>query len=174
MKTEAKNAGTAISKLAQSISLKDDTIKIPTIIKAGAVAWAGTKLITGDKKAAKTKQMAVTTEVKPVRPPAPIPADDSTKVVVLEVPKIAPKIVPTESPNKARSILELKPELDSRARSSSSEKIPERRPVPIKVPTVSKTSDKEKAKIVIKTTGNLERSENKDGIPAEVKITPKV
>ena len=128
----------------------------------------------GDKKAAKIKQMAVTIEVIPVRPPAPIPADDSTKVVVLDVPRMAPKIVPTESPKSALSILELKPVPDSKASSSSWEKMPDRRPVPIKVPTVSKTSDKEKAKMVIKTTGKRDRSLKSEGIPAGVKMTPKV
>src|SRR5699024_9925115 len=109
MKTEVKNAGTATEKSDHSISAKLETIKIPTIIKAGAVAAVGTILITGAKNAAKIKHIAVETEVNPVRPPAPIPAADSTEVVVLEVPNIAPKTVPIESANNARSIFEVIP-----------------------------------------------------------------
>ena len=47
------------------------------------------------RKALRAKQMATTTLVRPVRPPAPMPAALSTKVVVLEVPKMAPMEVAT-------------------------------------------------------------------------------
>ena len=93
--------------------------------KAGAVASGGTIPKTGDRNIAKMKQTAVDTEVIPVRPPAPIPAADSTNVVVFDVPKIAPMIVPIESPNNARSIFELKPEPSSKAFISASVKIPD-------------------------------------------------
>ena len=120
------------------------------------------------------KQIAVTTEVRPVLPPAPIPAALSTKVVVLEVPKIAPIDVAVASANSALSILELKPLPLSSAFSSSSEKMPLRRPVPMKVPIVSNVSDILKAKIVMSTNGIREASANRDGSPCDVKIAPNV
>jgi AGZA family xanthine/uracil permease-like MFS transporter len=45
------------------------------------------------------------TEVRPVRPPAPIPAADSTYVVVFDVPKIAPIEVAIASANNAIAIV---------------------------------------------------------------------
>ena len=45
------------------------------------------------------KQIATTTLVRPVRPPTPIPEALSTKVVVLEVPKIDPTEVAMASAN---------------------------------------------------------------------------
>ena len=49
-------------------------------IKTGktAVAADGTAEMTGERKADSAKQIATTTEVRPVRPPAAIPAEDST------------------------------------------------------------------------------------------------
>jgi hypothetical protein len=58
--------------------------------------------INGENKLLKANKAATTTEVKPVRPPAPIPAADSTKVVVFDVPKMAPIDVAAASANKAR------------------------------------------------------------------------
>lgn len=40
------------------------------MIKAGAITQRRHKLTTGERKSANTKQIAVTTDVKPVRPPA--------------------------------------------------------------------------------------------------------
>jgi len=77
MEIIVKNAGTAISNFFQSISPKDETIKIPTIIKAGAVTAAVTTLSNGEKNSASKKNPAVTTAVNPERPPAATPADDS-------------------------------------------------------------------------------------------------
>ena len=51
---------------------------IPTMIKIGAVAAVGTIARRGLKILDTAKQMATTRAVKPVRPPAPIPAADST------------------------------------------------------------------------------------------------
>ena len=72
-----KNAGTAISNFFQSISPKDETIKIPTIINAGAVTAGVTTLNNGEKNSANKKNPAVTTAVNPERPPAATPAEDS-------------------------------------------------------------------------------------------------
>ena len=144
------------------------------MIREGAVPAAGTTPISGAKNALTTNRIATTTAVKPVRPPEPIPAALSTKVVVLEVPKIAPKIVPIESAKRALSILELKPFPSSKAFSSSAEKIPVRRPVPINVPIVSNVSDRLKAKIVIKTSGRREVSVNNDNSPSLPNAAPNV
>ena len=78
MKIDAKKAGTAHSKSVHSISLKLAHIIMPTIIKTGAVACAGTRPAAGAMMMAKRNIIAVTTEVRPVRPPAPIPAALST------------------------------------------------------------------------------------------------
>ena len=78
MKIDAKNAGIASSKSVQLISLNEPSIITPTMIKTGAVAALGTIEMNGSKTDDKRKQMAVTTDVKPVRPPAPIPAADYT------------------------------------------------------------------------------------------------
>ena len=58
-------------------------------------------------------------------------------------------------------------------RMSSSLKIPERRPVPIKVPKVSKVSLSEKAKMVISTRGIRAGSEKRPSSPSLPKATPK-
>ena len=76
-----------------------------------------------------------------------------------------PMDVAMESANSARSILELKPEPFSSDFSSSSEKMPVRRPVPMNVPMVSKVSDIENAKIVTSTSGMRAGFENSAGNP---------
>ena len=48
---------------------KEETIKIPTIIKAGAVTAGVTTLNNGEKNSASKKNPAVTTAVNPERPP---------------------------------------------------------------------------------------------------------
>ena len=50
----------------------------PTMTSTPAVAADGTAEITGDRKIDSAKQMDTTTEVRPVRPPAAMPAEDST------------------------------------------------------------------------------------------------
>ena len=55
MKIPAKNAGRASSKSLQSISLKEDAIRTPTITRAGAVAAEGTALTKAAKKAERAK-----------------------------------------------------------------------------------------------------------------------
>src|SRR5574344_980296 len=126
------------------------------------------------KNALNMKQIEVTTEVRPVLPPAPIPAADSTYVVVFDVPNIAPIDVAVASANNALSIFDEKPGLFSKAFVSSSENIPVLIPVPIKVPIVSNVSDIENANIVISTNGNFVWSVNNEGSPSLVNITPNV
>src|SRR5699024_7092927 len=79
-----------------------------------------------------------------------------------------------ESANKALSNLDLKPGCCSKANSSSPEKIPVWRPVPIKVPSESKVSDKLKDKIVTNTNGIRCASVNKLPIPCEPKAAKNV
>ena len=78
MKTEVKKAGIASDKSSQSTLLRLESIITPTIIRIGAVAAFGTIDTTGLKKLEMAKSTATTRAVKPVRPPAPIPAADST------------------------------------------------------------------------------------------------
>ncbi len=79
-----------------------------------------------------------------------------------------------ESAKSALSILDLKPVLVSKAFSSASLKMPLRRPVPIKVPIVSKVSERLKAKIVTRASGIFAPSEKSEPRPSFVNITPKV
>ena len=67
----------------------------PTITKAGAVAKDGIARKIGDKNRDNPKRIAVVTAVRPVLPPSDTPEALSTKVVVVEVPRIAPKVVAT-------------------------------------------------------------------------------
>src|SRR5699024_44161 len=76
-------------------------IRTPTIINAGAVTSDVITLNNGEKNNASKKKPAVTTAVKPDRPPAPTPADDSIKDVVVDVPTTAPTTVALESANSA-------------------------------------------------------------------------
>src|SRR6478609_7448331 len=85
-----KNAGTAISNFVQSIFPIDDTINTPTMISAGAVTADVTTSNKGKKKRDKRKHAAVTSEANPVLAPAATPADDSTKEVTVDVPRIEP------------------------------------------------------------------------------------
>src|SRR5206468_2807911 len=96
--TTVRNAGIAYSSLCQSISPSARAISTPTTTSAGAVT-AGAPATTansGKKNIATRNHAAVDTAVSPVRPPALTPAVDSTYAVVVEVPMIAPAVVPTE------------------------------------------------------------------------------
>lgn len=81
----------------------------PTTTKTPAVAAEGMAEIRGERNIETKKQSATVTEVRPVRPPAAMPAEDSTYVVTLEVPNRPPTDVAMESANNALSILELNP-----------------------------------------------------------------
>ena len=78
IKIDVKNAGMASSKSAHLMFLRFDNIITPTMIKIGAVACVGTIDTKGLKKLEIAKSTATTRAVKPVRPPASIPAADST------------------------------------------------------------------------------------------------
>lgn len=72
------------------ISLTPSNIRNPTKISAGAVAKDGMDVNSGEKKVASRNKIPVVIAVRPVRPPTATPAEDSTKVVTVEVPKTAP------------------------------------------------------------------------------------
>ena len=75
-------------------------ISAPTIINAAEVTSTEITFTSGEKNIATKKQAAMTTDVKPVRPPTAIPADDSTLVAGVDVPKIAPMTPAAESASK--------------------------------------------------------------------------
>ena len=75
-----RNAGNASSNESQSISFTTLIIKLPTIIKAGAViAATPDKVLTkGPKNAATINRTPTVNVVRPVRPPTATPDEDST------------------------------------------------------------------------------------------------
>jgi hypothetical protein len=103
MLNTVRKAGKASSNSLQLILAILPIIKLPTIIKAGAVMAAipDTALTSGPKKADSKNKTATVTEVQPVRPPAATPEVDSIKAVVGLVPKIDPIIVAIESESRA-------------------------------------------------------------------------
>src|SRR3712207_1772427 len=90
-------AGTKVFKSLKSKNCTFLNIYTPTIIRAGAVAYPGTTPTKGANTKDNTNRIAVTTDANPVLAPAAIPAEDSTKVVTVEVPITAPKIVDATS-----------------------------------------------------------------------------
>ena len=82
MKTIVQNAGSAFVMSLKSMSFTPPSIKIPTKIKAGAVACAGIIEIIGTNIIDSKNKSAVVRLVSPVLPPSAIPADDSTTVVL--------------------------------------------------------------------------------------------
>ena len=108
----------------------------PTITKAGAVAKDGIARKIGDKNRDNPKRIAVVTAVRPVLPPSDTPEALSTKVVVVEVPRIAPKVVATASARSAPLIWGSFP---------SSSNISALADTPTSVPIVSKRSTNKNA-----------------------------
>ncbi len=76
MNTAAKNAEMASAMSFHLTSFREAAIMQPTITSTPAVAADGTAETTGARNADKAKQIATTTEVRPVRPPAAMPAED--------------------------------------------------------------------------------------------------
>ena len=67
------------------------------MISAGAVANDGIAVKSGANNVEIRNKNPETTAVKPVRPPAATPEEDSTNVVTVEVPRTAPAVVATAS-----------------------------------------------------------------------------
>jgi hypothetical protein len=83
----ATKQGTASIKLDQLIFDTCCSIRKPTTIRAGAVANEGTVKNNGDKNSARMNRTPTVQLVRPVRPPSEIPEEDSTNVVIVEVPQ---------------------------------------------------------------------------------------
>ena len=128
-------AGAASVTSLKSILTIADTIRNPTKINAGAVANPGIAVKIGANKIAIRNMNPVTTDAKPVLAPAPTPAELSTKVVVVEVPRTAPADVAIASANNAFLTLGSFPSLSN---------IPALSETPIKVPIVSNISTNKK------------------------------
>lgn len=94
-------AGNASVISEKSISATVVSMNNPTTTSAADVAWLGIIENSGKKNAAIAKQIAVVRVVRPVLPPSATPADDSTKVVIVDVPSKAPIVVPIASESKA-------------------------------------------------------------------------
>ena len=96
-------AGIVSARLSPSKvrSVTVSNIKNPTKINAGAVAKDGMEVNNGENKVASRNKTPVVHAVSPVRPPTATPEEDSTKVVVVEVPRIAPAEVAMASDNNA-------------------------------------------------------------------------
>lgn len=129
--TIVRYAGTDSLKSLKSISSIAETIKNPTYKSAGAVANPGMEINIGENKTARRNMSPVTTDARPVLAPAPTPAELSTNVVVVDVPKTAPAQVATASARRASFTL---------GRHPFSSSIPDLFETPIKVPTVSNIS----------------------------------
>ena len=98
----------------QSTFVTELIISTPTQIRAVAVALLGMSWAMGLRNIASTKHIPVTKEVKPVLPPATTPEEDSTNVVTVEVPAIAPVQVAIASASIIFSIRIGVPSLSSR------------------------------------------------------------
>lgn len=114
MQAIVMNAGRAAVGSLHSISLTPPIISIPTYTRDAAVAQLGTRDAMGARNMAIKNIAAVNTEERPVRPPSAMPAEDSTKVVTVDVPQTAPKQVAAASASMALSILGTLPSLSSR------------------------------------------------------------
>ena len=133
------NPGIASVKSAKSIFEIDFTIIKPTRIKAGAVAKDGIAKKIGDKIIDIKNNNPVVIAVKPVLPPEATPEALSTKVVVVDVPKIAPTTVAIASARRAPFIRGNLPSLSSILASVDT---------PISVPSVSNISTNKKENII--------------------------
>ena len=97
------NAGNASSKLDHLIFDKPSIMKLPTMIKIGAVIADRLEMaeMNGEKNIVQRNSKATTTAVSPLLPPAATPAVDSTYAVEGLVPNAAPTVVASESPRNA-------------------------------------------------------------------------
>ena len=95
--TMVMNPGMASERSSSGSSTIDENIIIPTIIITGAVADEGIARKIGLKNRAMTKQMAMVSEVRPLRPPCATPDELSMKVQAADVPNMLAATVPTES-----------------------------------------------------------------------------
>ena len=145
-----KNAGTASVVSSKSMSLTGEIMNNPTKIRAGEVAAAGIEINRGAKKRERRNNTATVKLVNPVLPPSLTPAEDSTYVVTVEVPSIAPNVVPIASANNASLHFGIEP---------SAFRMSALVAHPINVPTVSNISTKRKVNTMI--TMSIVKTEEK-------------
>ena len=117
----------------------EEEIELAKNMEAGAVAKDGIARKIGDNSSDNPKRMAAIREVSPVRPPSATPEALSTKVVTVEVPHIAPTVVPTASERRAPLMFGSLPSLSS---------ISALEATPISVPSVSNISTNRNANIM--------------------------
>ena len=134
----AIKAGMASTRFSHSIFTTCCIIRNPTTTRAGAVAKDGIARKTGERNRAIRKSPPATIEVSPVLPPSAMPDEDSTNVVMVEVPRTAPTVVPTASANRAPLICGSFPSLSSMSALDAQ---------PIRVPRVSNMSTNRNANI---------------------------
>ena len=133
-------AGMYSVRSVQSRSVNAFIIVVPTNNKAAFVAKDGMLCARGANSKQRIKSPEVTTDVRPVLPPAATPAVLSMKLVVDDVPNRAPVMVAVESANNACFSLGSLPfEL------SKFDWVP----IPINVPAVSKISIVSNVKIIV-------------------------
>lgn len=102
MKRIVRKEGIASVKSSEkSISVTGFAIITPTRISAEAVAAPGMEAKSGVRNREMRNRIPVTIAVRPVLPPATTPAEDSTKVVTVDVPNTEPTVVPIASDNNA-------------------------------------------------------------------------
>src|SRR5690625_4869345 len=134
-------AGNASSNVFQSILASPSIMKQPTIIRTGAVIAGRSALlpIIGVKKIDTANNIATTSDVSPVLPPAATPEDDSTYADEGLVPYIAPTVVAVASASSADLVLGIFPFFIKPACSAT----------PIMVPVVSKIVTSRKARTTV-------------------------
>ncbi len=136
-----RNAGTPSVGSSKSISFTGLIMKNPTRSNAGAVAALGIDKKRGERNRESKNIIAVTIAVTPVLPPSTTPVLDSTNVVTVDVPSIAPTVVPTASAKRACLQLGIV---------SVSFNQPAFVAQPIRVPTVSNISTNKKVNITMR------------------------
>src|SRR5688500_5591273 len=100
--TAHRNAGAASGTSFQSMSRSMPAIKNPTTTSALAVAAGGTTPASGATNIAARNSTPVTTDARPVRAPAAMPAADSMYVVADDALAAPPAIAASESTSSTR------------------------------------------------------------------------
>src|SRR6056297_828267 len=126
-------AGTDWVMSSQSTAVTFASISSATTTSAMWLAYWGMAAASGTTASDSRNSTATTSATMPVRPPSSTPVADSTYVVTVEVPSIAPNVVPTASAISG---------LSASGRSPSSSRKPPACPTPTSVPAVSKKSTK--------------------------------
>lgn len=145
MTTIVRKAGIpSVKSVAKSMRVTGGIMSTPTMMSAEAVAAEGMEAKSGERNSERMNNTAVTTAVRPVRPPAMMLAEDSTKEVMVEEPRIEPTVVPTASLSSAWLQFGMVP---------SSLMMPDDSAQPMSVPTVLNMSSNRK--VITMTTKSM-------------------